>query len=991
MSAFDSFFQAVQKATLPGVWSKGVALSRENAVLEDSRTPDGHEITLRVRIPNRPVTPKVNLWPEEEDWYCDCGDRNDPCLHIVAAVVALKNGTLTKTIESPTSAPSLIPELHYCLVRKNRTLSLERWIIRGGTRERLSQSLIRFIGGITSGRVAAPPIPATQDDYTVDQILQSIPGDAHLERSTWSRLLPALRNCPRIFLEGTPVRISTQKMGPRAQLLSQKGGIQLSLISSAHTEIFTNGVLLQKIEDSITLHECTSAWDPAEIQTEKFYPSHEIPRFTAEVLPYLRTKLEIDTSQVRLPELITVQPKILLKTDTLPGETLVVTASIVYGEPPLAELTPQLSYLSQHQVPVRNIDAERKLIQQLQTELHLRIGMPIKRTGREAIEFIQKTRSWNLVGKGAQQFQLSTPLRPRIESQGTGFQVHFETQESTTLRTADPSRVFQAWRENLDSVPLIEGGYAPLPSDWLNRYGERILALASQQQARENKSKLPQHFLPEFAELCEEMGCAYPESLKKLRQSLADHRQIPAAKLPSDLHAQLRHYQKQGIDWLCFLRDSGMGALLADDMGLGKTLQALAAIQGKTLIVAPTSVLQSWAEQISKFRPSLQYSIYHGAQRDEHTLNSGAQIILTSYGILRMDLEKLSAHDWDTLVLDEAQTIKNPQSQVAQAAHRLRGSFRIALSGTPIENRLEDLWSQFQFTHPGLLGDVDTFKNDYIEPISRGFREASQRLKRKIQPFLLRRLKKEVAPELPPRTEIVLRCELSSTERELYQAILASTRKEVLAQLQTGGSIFAALEALLRLRQACCHPLLVPGGSASSGKSSKLALLLESLEESVSLGHRSLIFSQWTTLLDLVEKELKPKFTYSRLDGTTHNRAEVIADFQRPDGPDVMLLSLKAGGVGITLTAADHVYILDPWWNPATEDQAADRAHRIGQENPVLIHRLVAQDTVEERILALQKKKQELSAAVLGDSSGIVSLTRDDLLQLLSFETGEPR
>lgn len=1008
MSSFDSFFQAVQKATLPGVWSKGVSLSRENTVVEDSRSPKGDEINLRIRLPNRPISPKVNLWPEDQDWYCDCGDQNDPCFHIVAAVVALKNGTLASTPpETPSSSRSPLPELHYCLIRKDQSLALERWIVRGESREPLTQSLIQWIGGISSGRISAPPVPATQDDFAVDQIFQNTDPGTPLDRATLSRLIPALRHCPRVFLDGIPIQISSQKVGLKAKLTAEKGGFQLSLTNTLpDSELFRNGAALQKTESGLTLFLMNPLQDlgltPQEREGFRFYPNSELARLTAEIIPSLQSKMEVDLSSVQIPKAIQTEPRILLKSEKLDGDILVVTASLVYGEPPIAELTPnerdgdRITYLSRHEVPLRNIPLERKLTQQLQSELHLGLGSPVRLIGKDAIDFTRRARNWNFSGTAAQEFTLSAPLQPRVETQGSSFQMFFESKTSgtsSTLREADPGRVFEAWRQNLDYVPLIGGGYAPLPTDWLNRYGERILSLASYQEAQKsagNSSKssnsgLPRHFLPELADLCQELGCDYPESLKKLQQALNDHSGIPQAQLPADLQAQLRHYQKEGINWLCFLRDSGMGALLADDMGLGKTLQALSAIQKKTLIICPTSVLQSWAEQIEKFRPSLRYSIYHGSERKENVLNSQSEVILTSYGILRLDIEKLNSSTWDTIILDEAQTIKNPQSQIAQAAHRLRGSFKIALSGTPVENRLEDLWSQFQFINPGLLGDSDEFKTDFIEPISRGDRSASDRLKKKIRPFLLRRLKKEVAPELPPRTEIILHCELSSSERDLYDAILASTQKEVITQLETGGSIFAALEALLRLRQACCHPLLVPGeAQRGTQTSSKLDLLVESLEESISLGHRALVFSQWTSLLDLVETALKPNFRTSRLDGATRNRAEVIAEFQRPDGPEVMLLSLKAGGVGITLTAADHIYILDPWWNPAAENQAADRAHRIGQENPVLIHRLVARNTVEDRILALQKKKQELAAAILGEGSGALSLTRDDLLDLLT-------
>jgi SNF2 family DNA or RNA helicase len=340
--------------------------------------------------------------------------------------------------------------------------------------------------------------------------------------------------------------------------------------------------------------------------------------------------------------------------------------------------------------------------------------------------------------------------------------------------------------------------------------------------------------------------------------------------------------------------------------------------------------------------------------------------------------------------LDEAQTIRNPSSQVTRAAHRLKGEFRLALSGTPVENRLEDLWSIFQFLHPGFLGTLGEFQEDWSGPIQRGASARAETLRKRIRPFLLRRLKNEVARELPPRTEIVLEAELSEAEWRHYRAVELSARREVLSALERGESVLGALEVLLRLRQACCHPKLLPGAEAElPASSSKTDLLLESLDTSIAAGHRALVFSQWTSLLDLVEPLLSQRgIAYLRIDGSTTDRGRIVDAFQDPAGPPVLLLSIKAGGTGLTLTAADHVYILDPWWNPAVEDQAADRAHRIGQENPVLIHRLVARDTVEQRILALQEFKRAQAKVVLegsvpglpGPSSG---LSREELLALL--------
>jgi SNF2 family DNA or RNA helicase len=335
------------------------------------------------------------------------------------------------------------------------------------------------------------------------------------------------------------------------------------------------------------------------------------------------------------------------------------------------------------------------------------------------------------------------------------------------------------------------------------------------------------------------------------------------------------------------------------------------------------------------------------------------------------------------VVLDEAQAIKNPDSQVARAAYGLRANFRLALTGTPVENRLDELWSQLHFLNRGLLGGRQAFQERYERPMAAGQPGVAAHLREKLKPFVLRRRKREVAPELPPRTDVVLHCMLSDSERVVYDTVRAATLANVVALLEAGGSVLAALEALLRLRQACCHPGLLPGHTAST--STKVALVLERLEEAVADGHKALVFSQWTTLLDRIEPHLRAAgMVFTRLDGTTRDRARVVHSFQDEAGPPIMLVSLRAGGTGLNLTAADHIFLLDPWWNPAVEDQAADRAHRLGQTRPVLVYRVVAQDTVEERILALQERKRLLADAALEGADHAAAITREELVALLT-------
>ena len=629
--------------------------------------------------------------------------------------------------------------------------------------------------------------------------------------------------------------------------------------------------------------------------------------------------------------------------------------------------------------PIRDRVAERELLTRLRDTLNLVPGRRVEYDRSTAGRVTDKLRAWRGGGDddwSAPGYVLSRPLVPSIDF-SNGFDISFESDdESGPPRRASARAVIGAWQSGLELVPLLEGGWAPLPTEWLTNHGARVSDLLA---ARREDGTLPRFALPDLAGLCDELGEELPPVTNAISDLLDGFEGIPAAPLPDGFTGTLRHYQEGGVNWLCCLRDAELGAVLADDMGLGKTVQALCSMRGRSLVVCPTSVLPSWRDELRHFRPDLSTCIFHGPGR---RLDETADVTLTTYALLRIDSKKLTAIEWDTAVLDESQMIKNPQSGVTRAAHRLNAKFRLALSGTPIENRLDELWSQFHFTNRGLLGTRPEFHKRYVRPIARDEAGVAEHLRQRIKPFLLRRLKGDVEPDLPERTEAIIYCELDEAERKLYEKIRTATRDEVVAKLRKGGSVIAALTTLLRLRQAACHRALVPDQKAKT--SSKIIELIDALQRAIDNGHKAVVFSQWTSFLDLVEPHLKKaKLGFTRLDGSTTNRGDVVDEFQRDDGPPVMIASLKAGGTGLTLTAADHVFLLDPWWNPAVEDQAADRTHRIGQTRPVIVYRLVADDTVEARILALQEKKRGIAEAALGSADQATGLTREDLLALL--------
>ncbi len=416
-------------------------------------------------------------------------------------------------------------------------------------------------------------------------------------------------------------------------------------------------------------------------------------------------------------------------------------------------------------------------------------------------------------------------------------------------------------------------------------------------------------------------------------------------QIPASLEGILRPYQKSGVAWILRNAENFGCALLADDMGLGKTLQTLSTIRGKTLVVAPLSLLGNWRREASRFRPDLKVSTYHGQGRH---LNEGSDLFLTTYSILQLDARILCAREWDMVVLDEAHQIRNPETRAAMAATRLNSRFRLALTGTPIQNSKRDLLSLFRFLAPGL------------------FEEETELTPSAIAPFLLRRTKDQVLTELPPKTPIDHAVELSETEKSRYAALLSAARQECLDRIGPDRALepLTVFEVLLRARQACCHPGLLEDGRKSES-SSKMEALLSLVEEILSEGHSVLVYSQWTRFLDLIELQLKERFPYFRLDGSTRDRDARIEGFQESSGPSVFLLSLQAGGVGLNLTRANHVIFCDPWWNPYVELQAEDRAYRMGQEKPVTIHRLITEGTIETSIRELQAAKLRLGEATL--------------------------
>ena len=492
-----------------------------------------------------------------------------------------------------------------------------------------------------------------------------------------------------------------------------------------------------------------------------------------------------------------------------------------------------------------------------------------------------------------------------------------------------------------------------------------------------------------------------PERLRETRERLRDFGGLRPIAPPASLRGDLRPYQRQGLAWLQFLREFDFGGVLADDMGLGKTVQTLAhllveweagRLDRPALIVAPTSTLPNWRAEAARFAPDLRTLVLRGADRHARFDEiADHELVLTSYPLLARDREELVRQEFHVVVLDEAQNVKNPAAAAAKAAKALRTRHRVCLSGTPVENRLEELWSLFDFLMPGFLGGLTRFRKEFRNPVERhGDEEAAGRLARRVRPFVLRRTKDLVATELPPKTTVVERVELEGEQRDLYEGLRLAMDEKVRAVVAAKGldrGRIEILDALLKLRQACCDPRLVRLDAARGIEgSAKLARLMELLAEALSEGRRVLLFSQFTSMLDLIEDALRAAgIAWVRLDGGTEDREGPVRRFQAGEVP-LFLVSLRAGGTGLNLTAADTVIHYDPWWNPAVEAQATDRAHRIGQTKAVLVLKLVAEGTVEERILELQDRKARLAGSVLDGGGFEASLTPDELRWVLAVD-----
>ena len=659
----------------------------------------------------------------------------------------------------------------------------------------------------------------------------------------------------------------------------------------------------------------------------------------------------------------------------------------------------------------RNLDAEREFVQKVES-LHSHFVKPVEGDvlalkGSEVLKnnwfflFVDAANEMNIPVYGFEalkkfRFNTAKPSTKIFISSNTDwFDAKVQIQFGEQKVTVDD--VKKALANKQQFVQLDDGTLGILPEEWIKKYS----LLFRVGEGKTGTMKLSKYHFSVIEELYlerdeEELSFQLEEKYERIK----DNHSIKEIPAPAHLKSILRPYQESGFQWLNYLREVQWGGILADDMGLGKTIQALSFLHHlkeenehiKALVVCPTTLMYNWQNEITKFTPSLSYNIHHGGGRSkEKLMMNGVDVLITTYGTLRSDIKQFVEVPFDYVILDESQAIKNPGSKVTKAAGLLKARNRLCLSGTPLQNNTFDIYAQMNFLNPGMLGSVEFFKQEFSIPIDKfGEKEQKEHLRKLLYPFILRRTKEQVAKDLPEKQEMVLFCEMGEEQRRIYDAYRNDYRDKILGVVENQGiqkSQLTILQGLMRLRQICDSPAIMKEEERYPNVSVKLEEIGREITENIS-NHKALVFSQFLGMLALIKQKLEELgVDYEYFDGssTVAEREKAIQRFQNDENCRVFLISLKAGGVGLNLTAADYVYIVDPWWNPAVEQQAIDRTHRIGQTKNIFAYRMICTDTVEDKILKLQERKRSLARELITDDEGFVkSLTKEDVEYLFS-------
>lgn len=753
-----------------------------------------------------------------------------------------------------------------------------------------------------------------------------------------------------------------------------------------------------QLTDTNALHWINRLMD----ETTLTMPATVANAFVADLLSQSLISVE------RLPEIlkyseVRVEPRPQLnvhKVTDLRSTTIGASVTLHYGEMsvPANAGQPVLINSTQHTITYRNAAKERAFIEDVKqlgakyqngySEEDPYLFVPINTFTALMRQLID--RGWSIMAEG-KPFRSASRFDVSVSSDVDWFDLHVNCDFDGAFATLP--ELLAALQSKRGWIKLSDGSVGVLPEEWLEKYAG--IASFGEVNGDAVRFKNERSFLLD-AWLEEQPDARLDEEVLRMRDRIARFNKIKEVSPPAGFRGKLRDYQNEGLAWLIFLQEMGFGGCLADEMGLGKTVQVLAVLESRrarrkkeelspSLVVVPRSLIFNWKREAEKFCPRLSVLEYTGTDRLlEAGWEQNFDIVLTTYGTIRQDIEVMKKIAFDYVILDESQAIKNANAKIAKCVRLLQGKHRLAMSGTPVENHLGELWSLFEFLNPGLLGAAAVFDRTMTRVADPKQREM---LARALRPFILRRTKKQVAPELPDRQEDTLFCDLPPLQRRQYEELRSHYRDALLGKIDQFGlnkSKIIVLEALLRLRQAACHPALI-APKFKAQPCAKFDALLPLLMEVLEGGHKALVFSQFTSFLSLLREQLDASgIVYEYLDGQTTDRQRRVERFQSDPKCPLFLISLKAGGLGLNLTAAEYVFLLDPWWNPAVEAQAIDRAHRIGQTQKVMAYRLIAKDTVEEKVLALQESKRELANAILNENNAILrNLTREDLEFLL--------
>ncbi|MBI5136344.1 MAG: SNF2 helicase associated domain-containing protein [Nitrospirae bacterium] len=730
-------------------------------------------------------------------------------------------------------------------------------------------------------------------------------------------------------------------------------------------------------------------------------PPSDRAEFATHWLPRLVAMGDLALPPELTPHTVTGTPPVPRLTLTDTRSELLLGMEFVYGAaPPVATVgitRPLAEQDGRVVLYARDREREKALTERLLAPRTPDLSAPLPKSpgswalaGDDALDFLLEelprlaAEGWQVFGEASlaehRVYRGQARMASRVVSGVDWFDLEVGADFDGTVVGAD--ELLKAWEAGRRYIPLLDGRVARIPT-WVR---EQAGALHEAELGAGGQARLTRYQVPLVMELTGGDGAdaAFREVVERIRSFSG----VGSVAPPEGLKATLRPYQAEGLAWLDFLREYGFHGILADDMGLGKTIQVIALLlleksrgnlTSPSLVVVPTSLIFNWTHEIERMAPGLTVAVWHGSDRHASPERlREADVVLTNYALVRQDLARLEAIPFHYLVLDESQYVKNPESQVSRAVRELKATHRLALTGTPLENHLGELWAQFAFLMPGLLGSYRHFRRRFGGPVERGDGDAAQALLTRVRPFVLRRTKEQVAAELPERVESTLYCRLEDGQRVLYDRIRDLCRAQVANSIKTRGlgrSRVTILDALLKLRQVCCHPELLPAALRGDvGESAKMTLFMEFVTEAVEEEHRVLVFSQFVSMLTIIRKRLDTAgVPYSYLDGRTRDRERRVTEFQDNPRIPLFLISLKAGGTGLNLTGADYVVHFDPWWNPAVEQQATDRAHRIGQTRKVFSYKLIAEDTVEEKIVAMQERKRALSNILLGGEKDLVT------------------